>query len=692
MHEEFLLEIGTEEIPAGYIEPALSFMRERLAKHLAELNLSHGQIETAATPRRLTICVKELANRQPDRREEVFGPPRKAAFDQEGNPTKAAYGFARSKGAEIEDIQIATTPKGEYLMLIQEHKGEDTISLLSRLLPDFILSIPFAKSMHWSSFRVHFARPIQWLLALYGEEVVPFAVNDLQSGNTTRGHRFMAPENVAVTDFDSYRKTLLDRHVVVDMEERRRMVENEVREAAVAAGGELVPDSELIDTVTNLVELPVAVSGTFDRKFLELPREVLITSMREHQKYFSVADGQGNLLPAFIAINNTRIADRQFAAEGHERVLRARLEDALFFFQEDQHRPLTDRLTDLAGVVFQAKLGTMLEKCGRLESLAGFLSEKIAPERSSAVREAARLAKADLVTDMVGEFPSLQGVMGRHYALQEGMDEAVALAIQEHYLPLRAGSELPTSINGALVSLADRFDTIAGCFGIGQIPTGTTDPYGLRRHSLAILHIIGGHGLPLSLTLCIGKALELYGDKLTAPADETARAVLDFMKGRYQNDLIAKGIPAEAVEAVLSVSFDDVNDCRQRIDALMAISTRETFTLLAAAFKRVINIIKDHQDTQVTSELLTEPAEQELYRVYMEVAAKVEPLIAAKEYDAALEAILAMKGPVDDFFDAVMVMAEDEAVKNNRLSLLAAIARLFLTIGDFSKMYMLAGR
>jgi glycyl-tRNA synthetase beta chain len=600
-------------------------------------------------------------------------------------------GFANSRNASLDDIRIVTTPKGEYLMLVQEHTGENTADLLSRLLPEFILSIPFAKSMRWSDFRASFARPIQWLLALFAGEAVDFTINNLSSGNTTRGHRFMAPQQIPVKDYAHYIETLRAHYVVADIGERRELVEKEVVRAAAEAGGRIVADSELLDTITNLVEFPVGIRGSFDKKFLALPREVLITSMRVHQKYFTVADGSGSLMPNFVAVNNTRIADTGVAAAGHERVLRARLEDALFFFKEDKQKKLEDRLSDLSGVVFQAQLGTMLEKTVRLEKLTAFLCREIAPAAQETAVRAARLAKADLVTGMVGEFPTLQGVMGKYYAMHEGENSEVAEAVQEHYLPVRADSALPVNIAGALVSIADRIDTIAGCFGIGKIPTGTTDPYGLRRHALALLHIISTHSFSLSLSGCVSAALDLYGDKLTEERQKTTKGVIDFIRGRCMNDFIAKGMAQEAVDAVLTTTFDDVGDCRKRIDALISISTRETFTLLAGAFKRVINIIKDHAQVEVSPELLLEEAERRLYDVYVEVRGKVEPLVREKRYEEALEKILEMKEPVDSFFATVMVMSEDEKLRHNRLSLLAAVAQLFLRIGDFSKMYTLTG-
>ncbi|MCK4838477.1 MAG: glycine--tRNA ligase subunit beta [Desulfobulbaceae bacterium] len=686
MQHELLFEIGTEELPAGYIQPALVNMSKIVTNQLTELGLPHGDIKTAATPRRLTICVDKLASAQKDSREEVTGPPKAAAFDAEGKPTKAAEGFAKSRGVTIEDIQIAKTPKGEYLMVVVEKKGKNTTALLPDLLNKIIKQLPFPKSMHWGSGSATFARPIQWLVARYGDQLIPCRVNDIQSGLTTRGHRFMSPASQEVTGFNSYLDNLRKAHVIADMEERKQAVIKEITESAKLAGGMVMDDAELVDTVTNLVEKPHAVCGEFDKKFLALPREVLITSMREHQKYFAIVDGNDELLPNFIAVNNTATRDNKLAVAGHQRVLRARLEDALFFFTEDQNQQLADRVNKLSGVVFQAGLGTMLEKTERIAKLAEWLAEIVAPPASATAKRAAQLAKADLITELVNEFPSLQGTMGRAYALLDKEPVAVAQAIAEHYLPVRAGSRLPESDGGAIVGLADRIDTIAGCFAIGKQPTGTTDQYGLRRLSLGLLHIISDRGYSLSLQELTTKAIELYGDKASTERQSVLEAIINFIRGRYVNDLIAAGIPAPAIEAVTSVDFDDPIDCSRRIEALSAVQNEETFTILAGSFKRVRNIIKDHQEDQVNASLLAEEAEKVLYNAFLKVAAETEPMLKTRNYQAAMAVILEMKEPVDRFFDEVMVMADDEQIRNNRLALLTAISHLFLRIGDFSKM------
>ncbi|MBU4407349.1 MAG: glycine--tRNA ligase subunit beta [Proteobacteria bacterium] len=686
MQHELLFEIGTEEVPAGYIMPALAQLEKILGERLTALALPYSTLRTAATPRRLAVSIGGLAERQPDRQEEILGPPKKAAFDQNGQPTQAAIGFAKKNGVGVEALQILATPKGEYLMVRVEQVGRPTSELLAELLPEVITSLNFPKSMRWGAGRTSFARPIQWLLAVYGGKTVPFTLDTITSSNTTCGHRFMARGPFPVSGYSDYVETLRAAQVMVEPQERRDAVLAEITRAAQQAGGTILPDDELVDTVCNLVEKPFAICGAFEERFLALPREVLITSMREHQKYFAVVDAAGKLMPNFIAVNNTDTRDAKLAADGHQRVIRARLEDAFFFFKEDQRRALKDRVEDLTGVIFQHKLGTMLDKTRRVTTLAGLLAKKLAPEHLAQTERAALLAKTDLLTDMVGEFPTLQGAIGHDYALLGGETPEVARAIREHYLPVRAGGVLPTSIPGALVGMADRLDSITGCFGIGQIPTGTADPFGLRRLSLGLLHIINAMGFRLSLAEFVDEALSLHGDRLTVSRTDARRNVLEFIKGRFSNDLTGQGIPAEAVEAVTSVSFDDPVDCKRKIKALMAISGQEAFPVLAGAFKRVINIIKDNSETAVQAELLSENAEQKLHEAYLAVSREATPLLEAGDYEKGLGVILKMKEPVDTFFEEVMVMAEDEKVRANRLNLLTAIARLFLRIGDFSKM------
>lgn len=686
MQQEFLLEIGVEEIPAGYIRPALKSLQDGLIRKLAECRLNHGKIRTAATPRRLALSIDNLDSRQAEHREEFVGPSRQASFDVDGKPTRAARGFAASKGASVDDLRIASTSKGEYVMLVQEIKGESTEKLLAAMMGDIILSVAFPKSMRWGSSRHTFARPIHWLVALFGGKVVPFSIGDITSSNISSGHRFMSPLPFEVGSFDDYLASLEKNMVIGDLEKRKAAVFREVSRVAAGAGGKVLADDELLETVTNLVEYPHPICGTFDRRFLGLPDDVLITSMREHQKYFCIVDEKGKLQADFVAVNNTGVRDERLAVEGHQRVLRARLEDGYFFYREDQKRGLAERVEDLTGIIFQSGLGTMKEKTDRMVRLVDFLAGKLAPESAGQAQRAALLAKADLLTDMVNEFPSLQGVMGREYALLNGEERAVAVAIHEHYQPVRAGGKLPDGVIGALVGTADRLDSICGCFGIGKIPSGTADPYGLRRLSLGLLHIIEKHGFSFSLREAVEESLRLYGSRLTEDVTTAASAVMDFIRGRFNNDQVSRHVAQDAVEAVTLISFDNVNDSLARIEALTTIRQQPAFAMLAGAFKRIMNIIKDNNRTEVDETLLVEEAEKELFKIFQAVNPEVYQRIDAREYVAALEKILLMKEPVDAFFDQVMVMADDPAVRINRLNLLTAVATLFLRVGDFSRM------
>jgi glycyl-tRNA synthetase beta chain len=683
---ELLFEIGTEEIPAGYIEPALIFFAKAAAKYFAELNLEYGNIRTVGTPRRLTLAVDKLQEQQVDRVVEHMGPSKQAGFDAEGNPSKAAMGFARSRGVAVEDLKVVGTPKGEYLMAVENVKGVETIDLLPDVLAGLVQKMPFPKSMRWGDGDITFARPIQWLVALFGGKVIDLSIDQSKAGDSTTGHRFMASGTFPVAGFADYQQKLRENWVIVDPAERRQAVVDEVKKAVAGHDGSPILDEGLVNTVTNLVEVPWGVCGSFDEKFLELPREALITSMREHQKYFPVANQDGDLLPMFVAVNNTRVEDQALAVSGHQRVLRARLEDGLFFFREDKKRKLGDRQQDLEGIVFQKKLGTMLQKSDRIAALAEIIAAKIAPEQKDDAVRAAKLAKCDLLTEMVGEFPTLQGIIGREYAILDGELEAVATAIYDHYKPVRAGGELPEGIVGAIVGMADRLDTLAGCFAIGKKPTGTTDQFGLRRQALGLLHIIQGHAMHVSLLDIIRDALAGYKGTVDISAD-VAGQLIDFIRLRFENDVVASGIRSEIVNAATAVGFDDAVDCRARIEALKNISSREQFSVLAGSYKRIRNIIKDNAETSIDEHLFTDGAEKQLHATLVEVRDRVKPLLEGGRYDEALENMLQMKEPVDLFFDEVMVMADDPAVRQNRLNLLTALGEMVFKIGDISRMH-----
>lgn len=685
---DLLYEIGTEEIPAGFIQPALRQLQEKFISKAAELKIRHGKIEVKGTPRRLAIIVNGVAEKQEDIREELIGPSAQAGIDGDGNFTKAAIGFAKSRGADVNDLKKVDTEKGPYLMLVREVAGKETITLLPNILKEMLIELSFPKSMKWGANHHSFARPIQWLLALFGQEVIGLEHDGIVSSNSSRGHRFLANTTFTVQEASVYERVLREHFVVADIGDRRLMVIEEIKKAVADSGlhedAEVGVDEELVDLVTNLVEMPFGVCGSFDEKFLQVPDEVLITSMREHQKYFPVVNKATELLPGFVAVNNTRVKNQDITRKGHQRVLRARLEDALFFYKSDSSTRLEEKGARLDGIIFQAKLGTMKEKVDRLVKLSRLLAEKIAPEQVELAGRAAFLCKADLISDMVGEFPTLQGVMGAAYAVNDKEPKEVALAIKEHYMPKRAGAELPTSTVGSIVALADRFDTLAGCFGIGQKVTGTADPFGLRRLSLAVLNILADGGWELSLKEIIHKALALYGSKVDG-SSKTVDTVVSFIKGRFVNDCVAKGTEQGVVEAVTSVEFDNVKDTLDRISALQSIRNDQAFEVLASSYKRIRNIIKDNSETVVSVEIFTEEAERALYAIYQEVQAEMTRLLEEKKYVEALQAMLRMKQPVDGFFDEVMVMAEDKAVRTNRLNLLTAIGELILKIGDISK-------
>lgn len=685
MGKELLLEIGTEELPAEFIPKALKDMAEIMGRELAQNRVGHGEIRTLATPRRLVVYAADVAERQEDQLIEKLGPAKRVSFDAQGNPTKAALGFAKGQGLGISELETIVTEKGEYLGARKKIAGEATASLLPDMLKRFILSIPFQKSMRWMNLDIRFARPIHWIVALYGGETLSFRLENVSSGNRSYGHRFMDPGAFEVADFADYLRKAREHKVIVDPDERKRMVREETEQAARGVSGTVVEDDDLLEEVTFLVEYPSAVCGSFDRDYLELPKDVLITTMVEHQKYFPVMDGQGKLLPHFITINNTLARDPSVVARGNEKVIRARLSDARFFFREDQKIPLDGHFEKLKNVVFHSLLGTSYDKVGRFRQLAAYIAEKIDPALKKHVDRAAHLAKADLETQMVYEFPDLQGIMGREYALLAGEDPLVAKAIYEHYLPTSAGGKLPETDVGAIVSIADKIDTICGFFGVKQIPTGTADPYALRRQALGIINIILEKGYPLRIDDLIDKSLDILDGRLKRPPGETKKEVLEFFKGRFENQLISQGHSYDVVDAVLATGVSDVGGALKKIEAMDTFRKQVDFEPLAVAFKRVCNIIKNFGGGSVDPALFADDAERALYGSYLKIRDRAVGYIEGGDYEKALLEMARMRKPVDDFFAAVLVMAEDEKVRLNRLSLLEAIAGLFHRIADFSK-------
>ncbi len=688
MSKEFLLEIGTEEIPSSFINPAIEKMKELFAALAASgrVTIEGAQVQAFGTPRRLVLHVPRLAEQQQDISKEVVGPPKKVAFDTEGKPAKAALVFAEKNGVSVDALTIKATDRGEYVVARIDEKGGDTADWLKQALPGFILSIPFQKTMRWMDKDIRFARPIHWVLALWGGSVVDFELNGLRSGNLSRGHRFMSPGAFMVKDFKSYTQQAEPNSVVIDPQVRKQRIEKQIRELAQAKGGAVLDDPGLVEEVANLVEYPAAVMGSFDKDYLRVPKEVLITAMREHQRYFSVTGADGGLLPCFITISNTRAEDMNVVRGGNERVLAARLADAAYFFDHDVKVPLAERVEGLKKVTYQEKLGTVYDKIERVKALAVTLAGILHADAKT-VERAAYLCKADLITGVVGEFPKLQGVMGRYYALISGEDAKVADAIAEHYLPRFAGDKLPASLEGVCVGIADRIDTITGCFSAGLIPSGSEDPYGLRRQSMAVLNMLIERGQRLSLSELVAETCKGYGikknDKTKVGSD-----TLDFFRQRLAGILASDGFRSDIVDAALSIDFDDPLIAREKVRAIEALRTSEDYQPLVTALKRAGNILPKQFEGTVKKGLLKEDAEKALYAAYSEIKDRAVEKTAQLDFRGALADIASLRKPVDAFFDRVMVMDKDAEVKNNRLALLAGITGLFSRIADFSRLVL----
>jgi glycyl-tRNA synthetase beta chain len=697
--EDLLLEIGTEEIPASFVLPALADLRRSLTEGLTAARLSHGEVRAYGTPRRLAIWIASVADASLDLSREVIGPPAKVAFDGQGKPTRAAEKFAASQGVSPEQLRRIQTSKGEYAAVSVEMKGRPAASLIPEILSAAVHGVGFKKSMRWADVEQSFARPVHWIVALLGEEVLPVVFADVRSARSTYGHRFLAPGPIELRRPADYTLLLERAHVVADMARRRETLHQRLSTAAEKMGARLLEDPGLLEEVTNLVEEPHPVVGNFDPRYLDLPPEVLVEEMRSHQRYFSLVDSTGKLLPAFVAVSNTPVRDPKVSLLGYQRVLGARLADARFFFEEDRKVPLAARVDKLRRVVWQGNLGSYAEKVARIRSLALELSTMAGMGAVSNLRQtidrAATLSKADLVTGMVGEFPQLQGVMGREYALASGESAAVAQAIYQHYLPRGAGDALPTQDAGALIGIADRLDTLSGIFAIGKIPTGAADPFGLRRACLGVIGIILGRGYRLLLPQAVAHALKLLEPKISdrkkKPGEQPPQEqVLEFFRGRLKA-LWSEEHRPDIVESVLSAGFDDLVAAQKRLQALSNLVGRPDFAPLAVAFKRVTNIVQKQakeMSGQVDPQSLVDAPEKSLYQSFSSARAEVQRRVAEDDFVGALGEITSLKPAIDLFFDKVMVMAEDKALRTNRICLLREIGNLFNQVADFSRIQL----
>ncbi|MEZ0121413.1 MAG: glycine--tRNA ligase subunit beta [Candidatus Reddybacter sp.] len=685
MKQDFLVEIGTEELPPKSLKTLMSAFTLGIEAGLNKAKLQHAAIRGYATPRRLAVLVSGLDSQQADIETERLGPAVAAAFDSDGAPTKPAIGFAKGCGLSVEELEQTDTDKGPRLVFRRVEEGLATEALLPDIVSKALKDLPIARRMRWGASRIEFVRPVHWIVMLFGKDVVPGSIMGLESGRTTRGHRFHSNTEISIATPIDYANTLRQAFVIADFVERRSLIKDGVNELARGAGGNAVIDVDLLDEVTALNEWPVPLMGRFDEHFLDVPAEALISSMKEHQKYFHVVDGADQLLPLFITVANIDSRDASKVIAGNEKVIRPRLSDAAFFYKTDKNTTLEQRCEMLKNVVFQVKLGSVHDKSQRVAALAEFLAPITGAEPTLAHR-AAVLSKADLVTEMVQEFADLQGTMGRYYAQHDGEDEAVAAALYEQYLPRFAGDKVASSGVGATLAIADRLDTLVGIFGIKQAPTGSKDPFALRRASLAVLRTLVEQGIDLDLKLALDKALSLH-DNLSLSAEETSEQVLTYMLERFRAWYEEDRIRPEVFFAVMAKSPTRPLDIHRRVQAVNDFSQLPEARNLASANKRVSNILSKQDaaiSPNVDSSLLQEGAEKSLAEQLAKLSTTLQPLIADKDYSQILQQLAQLQQPVDDFFDQVMVMADDLALRQNRLAILSQLRELFLEVADVS--------
>jgi glycyl-tRNA synthetase beta chain len=686
MAKDLLFEIGTEEIPARFMAGALSQLENIARNKFDELRVDYRDIQVLGTPRRLALIVRDVVEEQADKNSENKGPSIKIAFDANHLPTKAAQGFARGQGVDPADLVV----KDGYVYALVHEVGKPVTTLLPEILSNIIDSLNFPKNMRWANFDRKFVRPIRWIVALFGSEIVPFTITEVSTGNATRGHRFLSKGELIVNSVDDYFTVLQENYVMVNQEERRSVIREQVQEIALSQGGTAAIDEDLLEEVVYLVEYPTALCGRFEERYLSLPPEAVITPMREHQRYFPVVSKDGKLLPVFITVRNGAADHIDIVRHGNERVLKARLADAQFFFEEDKKIKLIDRLDKLKTIVFQEGLGTVYDKTIRIEHLALAIAKFIGTENVNRIIErSAKLAKADLVTGMVCEFTELQGTMGKEYALLNGEQPEVAQAIFEHYLPRFAGDILPESVAGKVISIADKLDNIVATFSRGLIPTGSQDPYALRRQALGIVNILIDSSYHVSMNAMLAQTMDLLGI-VPEKREKLLIEIQEFFRLRIKNVLADENIRYDIVDAVMGTSVDDVYDTWLRAKAMANDGGSSEMQKAVQAFTRVGNLVKNVTAVQAIDEsLFTVDEERALYFAYKDAYEEIQSMTERKDYCGILNAMIRMTEPIDAFFSAVMVMVEDVAVKNNRLALLKGITGLTTNVADLSKIVAL---
>ncbi|SNC61589.1 glycyl-tRNA synthetase beta chain [Marinobacter sp. es.048] len=684
--QDFLVELGTEELPPKALKPLSDAFTQGIALGLEEAGIEFGKVESFAAPRRLAVRIRDLADSQPDKSVERRGPAVRAAFDDAGNPTRALTGFATSLGVTPDQLDTLETDKGAWVVYRTVEQGKPTVELMPELVEQSLAGLPIPKRMRWGAHRTEFVRPVHWVVMLFGNKVIEAPIMGLTPGNKTRGHRFHCPKSLIIPTPNDYEVVLKQEgYVIADFAERREQIRAGVTQLAEKeAGGKAVIDEDLLDEVTALNEWPVPLMGRFEERFLEVPAEALISSMKEHQKYFHVVAADGEMLPLFITVANIESKDPSQVVSGNEKVIRPRLSDAAFFYETDRKTKLKDRIDALKPIVFQEKLGSIYDKSVRVAALAKKIADAIGSDPALAER-AAMLAKTDLVTEMVLEFTDLQGIMGQYYAANDGEPEDVAKALNEQYMPRFAGDDLPTTLTGCAIAIADRLDSLVGLFGINQPPSGTRDPFALRRASLGVLRIIIERELPLDLQTCCEWAEENF---TVLTEQNTASTVVDYMLERFRAYYDEQGIGAEVYLAVHARRPTRPLDFDRRVKAVDAFRQLPEAQALAGANKRVSNILTkqggDSIGETVDASLLQDSAEKALAEQVDQQSAKVVPLFENGDYASALSSLASLRAPVDNFFDEVMVMADDEAVRNNRLALLNRLRNLFLRVADIS--------
>ncbi len=680
----FLLEVGTEDLPARFLTPALQQLRDNTGRILKENHIQFSDITIFGTPRRLAVVADGVQPVQEDTTREVFGPSKKAAFDENGRPTKAAIGFARSQRVSVESLVIKNKDKGEYVVALIDEKGVHVREILPDICRKLVFSIHLPKSMRWGNNTIRFVRPIRWLMALLDKEVIEFEIDGIKSGNLTRGHRFLSPAVFQLKEIPGYRRLLANNCVIVDQEERKKIIAGKMESLLAPSGERPVRDEELLETVTNLVEYPVPVLATFSVEYLTLPKELLITVMKGHQKYFAVEDADGGITNHFVVVSNTSEENADTVKVGAERVIKARFEDARFYFEEDRKRPLSARLEELRKVTFQESLGSLYEKTERVAAIAGFLADELSPSGKDRLVRAARLSKADLVTGVVREFPELQGIMGKYYAGLDGEDREVAEAIEEQYLPAHSGGRLPQTDLGALLGLAEKADNITAFFSIGLTPTGSEDPFALRRQSLGIIAILFGRGYSLTLKELVNKSLKVLSH--VKDPEGTEKKILQFFEGRLDTVFSDYGYSPDLIGSVLSfASRVELRQILERLDALRKFKEEDRFNDFLTAVKRVYNIIPETAIPGLNRNLLTEEPEKNLKEELDSVIRELFPLLRQRKYRDALDLLSSLTGPINTFFDHTLVMDKREEIKLNRLALLTEIWSALSEIADFSK-------